>query len=258
MLFEQVLHVVAMAAMAGLLIRIRTLGLSAVYPWFTAMIAASLAVSLGSQAIGRLTSLYAYYYFASTAVLWVLQFLVIRELYRNVLLDHTGLAAFGKWLVYGGGAIALAVAALMAWPEVRAAETPLFQIPQSRLIRSFFVIQRTVASALAFLIAIISVFLAWFPIRVRRNTLLIWAGVATLLLSQAILLLVRNLGGSAWTLALSTGYQCLETACFLLWWRKFGAREALPSAQLRTGGDEARLSEQLNEINEALLRLHKF
>ncbi|MEZ5355185.1 MAG: hypothetical protein R2762_21335 [Bryobacteraceae bacterium] len=257
-LLERILQLVSVAALAALLVRLRRLGVGRQYPWFTAMIGLNLAVNLGSFAVGRLTDSYAYYYFAATILICIAEYMVIREIYQKVLRDHGGLASFGKWVVYAAGAVALVASVGLVLPEVAGSDAPIREIRQSTLIRLMFVVQRVIVSALVFLVFAMTVFLAWFPVRVSRNTFLIWAGSTTLLFSQAVVLIARNLGSSAWTIALSAGYMFIETGCFLCWWRTL-VPETVAAGRVTAVGlsrrDAEALIRQLDEINTALLRV---
>jgi hypothetical protein len=128
---------------------------------------------------------------------------------------------------------------------------------QSILLRSFFVLNRSVVSTLVTLLILLAAFITWYPMRIPRNVVVYWAGFTGLLLSQAFLLVIRNLGRSQWTRWLSVANTTLELGCLVMWlWQFRSAAEERP-VEIGHSWDSAQaeaLIQQLQRINSSLER----
>ena len=235
----------------GLAVKVWRTGLRAIYPvLFTYLVFSSL-VLLAFEFIPRLTNLFAKVYFAVIPMHWVLYFLLAYEVYQRVLEEHKGIASAGRWVVTGGVGVAALVTAVTMLAELSAG-TQKYPV-----LFGFHVAERAVSTALALLLLILLSFLLYFPVLLRRNSLLLVTGLTVYFLFKTLLLLMRNLMGPETYLVLSTSNQILNLAITATWlWRLIphqadqmsGPRAAVPKERAEE------MLRRLGHMNEVLLR----
>ncbi|HSW49344.1 MAG TPA: hypothetical protein VLH09_04175, partial [Bryobacteraceae bacterium] len=112
-------------------------------------------------------------------------------------------------------------------------------------------------SSLVLFLVMITVFLVWCPVSIRRNTVLHASVLSIHFLSVALLLFLRNVAGYHLTAALNTALVLVDFVCFLLWlaWLNRGGEEALVIVRSRwRPEDEERLLRQLDAVSQSLRR----
>jgi len=250
---EQALWLLAMAGRAVLLARLASQGIVSTYKYFTGWLAfdSLRSVVLWVFAGDPSTLTYAWVYVSTVPVLGVLQVLVILELYTLVLRNHPGIARFGRRSIAGALAVALLVATLTLFPDF---SNP-YQEHAFLLYAAIF--ERAVCSALLLALAAVTAFLVWFPVPLNRNTVVHSLVFAVFYLSGAILLLFRNLMGVEVIRILSTANVAITTCCYFTWCillTKGGERRSVVFGHRWRLEDEERLMQQLNAVNETLLK----
>ncbi len=248
---EQWLYWVVVAGTLLVLARLAREGLYPVYRFFFAFLAADLLRTLASMVVPGRRSVYAYFYVASTAAMLVLNFLVLRELYRHALAPYPGIARAGRYALYGGAAAAAAITLASAGLDF---SNPAEKYP---LLRAILAAQRGVLSILLLLLIGISAFLAWFPVRVRKNLVYYLIGYAVLFVGEGGLLVLRNRLGAGTTAAVNILRPILWSGCMLFWFmtlRRSGEDLMVDTGHGWNEAEAANLRKQLNAINEALMR----
>jgi len=239
------------AAGIVLVLRLWTFGLWRVYPALFLLFCYFPLPIAALQFIPRNTNRYAYAYFATQPLYWLLYGAVIYEIFRNVLKEHRGIASAGRWTLAIGLALSFAVtlASLGLEWSARNQKFPILYF--------FHLFERTYFTTALLLILLLLVLLLWFPIVLRRNLLHLTAGLAVFFLARSIVYLLRNLAGPESALAVSAANQAVSVVwitalCVLL----APAGEAVRSVARRpsTPEDTDRLVRQLDRINETLLR----
>jgi hypothetical protein len=128
--------------------------------------AASTAIGVLLLKIPYSSILYARTYLAMTALLDLLAFLTVLELYRNALAQHTGLAKFGRAAVWGVTLVVLVVTG------AGAALDPNIPPGQSPILHRWFTVERSADMVILLFLLIIGVFVTWFPVKMSRNVAL--------------------------------------------------------------------------------------
>jgi len=224
-------------------------GLFRVYRCLFAYLVADASQTLILMAVRSHKSLYAYLYLGGQSVKLLLAVFVILELYRLALEGRPALARFGRNVVSYWLAAAAAVAALGLALDRR---VPPGRSPILHYFNSF---ERTMDAWLLIFLVMISVFIAWFPIRLKRNGGLYIAGFAVYFLSRVIGLLLTN-WVPAWKDRLDGVMLGVGSACLLLWiaaLRRQGEETTVVTGHRWDPAAMERLSAQLDAINARLL-----
>src|SRR5271168_1661078 len=143
-------------------------GLAGTYKLFFCYLAADFLSSIGALTIPYISSLYGYVYVASQTLKIVLGAFVLLEIYGLALDGTPALAKFGRTTlgyILGGAALVPVVAVLLDHATSR-----------HPYLRGFFLFEQTMDGTMALFLIIISIFMAWFPLRLRRNVIVYIGG----------------------------------------------------------------------------------
>lgn len=234
-----------------LAVRVFHLGLVPRYPMLALFLVVSPLALFVFEFLPRNTNLYAKVYFTLLPLHWVLYFALAYEAYRRALEEHTGLASAGRWLVSVGLLLALTVTALSLTAELGA------QPQKFPILLAIHTAERAIATVLTLLLSFLLGFTLYFPVLLRRNSLLLVTGLTAFFLSKSLILLLRNLLGPETTEVFSLGNQLVILAVVGLWtWqlvRPESDRESGPRASVERERAEQMLR-QLGALNQMLLR----
>jgi hypothetical protein len=235
-------------------IRLFTSGLARVYRWFTVLVATDLGFAILFQTVRNGTDQYAQLYFAAQPIRWIIYIGVIFELYSLVLREHVGILAFGrKWLIRALGLAALfSVSTLFVNMQASEVGHPFLD--------SFHLIERLVDIFLVLFLILLVAVLAWFPIQLKSNIIVLCLVFGVRMFSRAGIILARNILGLTAALMLRNlpEFLTLATAIILVWFfRPSGETSRLRVGHQWNQADEARILAQLNAINASLLRSTK-
>ena len=212
-----------------------------------------------AQALGTLvlfsaplkSVLYGRLYYGAQTISLILAIFVVLELYREALARHPALAGFGRRSVV----LFVGAAALMAGMAVVLDHTIL--PGQSPSDHRFLMLERTVDLTILAFLLIISGFLLWFPVRVKRNVVVYITGFVVFYCSRSVGILLVNLLRPAALQPMSILLLAVSLGCLILW--LVGLRKESEDA-ITVTGDPAhgaaldRLSAQLDQINTAVAR----
>ena len=249
---ETILWYLNFGATLGLLVRIVCCKLHRAYRvLFLYWLSQALADIVLFQIPPRST-MYGYVYFSSEVVNLVLSIFVVQELYRLALVEHPALSAFARHSMLAVLGIAGALAA--AGTSLDSTVMP----GQYWRIHRFMTLDRTVEFVILVFLLVISGFLLWFPVKVRRNVAVYITGFVLFYFSQSAAFLLNNLLPQHYSPSISAASLAAALLCLLIW--LVGVRAEGESPVTVTGhgwnpAAAARLSVQLNEINTALARL---
>jgi len=195
--------------------------------------------------------LYGRYYYGAQTISLILAIFVVLELYREALARHPALAGFGRRSVV----LIIGVAALMAGLGVVLDHTIL--PGQSPSDHRFLMLERTVDLMILAFLLIISGFLLWFPVRVKRNVVVYITGFVVFYCSRSVGILLVNLLSPAALQPMSILLLAVSLGCLLVW---LTALRRESEDAITVTGDPAhgaaleRLSAQLDQINTAVAR----
>lgn len=249
--FTQGMVYLNLAAVLVLLVRLFALGLFRIYrSLFFYLLTYTL--QFFATAIFPITSAaYSYSYMVGESANVALSMLVVLELYRLALAGQPALAGFGRKTV----AYAMALAAVVAAGGVML--DTIVPPGQSRFTHHFFTAERTLDFAILIFLLLISAFLTWFPVKVRRNIVLYIAGFAVFYLSRSFGLLMINLLPPASLSVVNNVFTVVSFSCLIAW--LLGLRRESEDTTTTVGhrwnpAAMERLSGQLDAINATLVR----
>jgi hypothetical protein len=255
---ERYIWWLAIAGYAVLYVRLRREGLHRTYRFFAGYLVFRFVRALGLTAIqnfapGRFDSdAYAWAWVATEPVLWVLYILIVLELYGLVLQKYPGIASLGRWAIFAGLAIALAIASLTLSADLNSGTGDRFPVLQYALV-----IGRGVASSLVLFLLFINVFLTLYPVPLSRNVVVHSIVYAIYFLTMTMVLLVRNLLGHSITELVNVIASCVSVLClgvWTIWLNRSGERQTVRLRQQWRPEHAEHVVEQLSAINSTLMR----
>src|SRR5258708_1841440 len=187
------------------------------------------------------------------AILLLVAIAVVMELYAEALVEHPALATYGSRTV---GYILIA-AGIVAASALGIDETVL--AGQSVVLHRYFRAERTVDFGVLVFLVVISIFLLWFPVRVKRNIAYYVGGFAAFYASRSAGLLMVNVLPPGWQRPVDNAMLTLSFSCLLF--LALSLRRESDSARIvRNRSNPAAAAEvagHLESINTVLSRLAK-
>ena len=224
-----------------------------VYRFFFSYLAADALETAAALIFQRDRRLYAKIYFAGQGIKMVLAVFVVLEIYRIALAGQPALARYGRSTVSYILAGAAAIAATGFWLDQGAHPA------RDAVVRRFAAFERTMDAWMLLFLLTISVFMLWFPVRLKRNSFLYIGGFVIYFLARSLGLLLSNVAPSL-VVKLDNWMIATQIMCLIAW--TIALRQAGEKAivEIGHGWDSAaagRLKTQLNAINSALLRMSR-
>ena len=253
---RQVLHIGNLLLLAALLVRLWRQGLHARYRAFFASLVFDLASGLAMYLAKPGSNLYSEIFFGSIALGVIVRFLVLRELCLLVFHDHPGIESAVRIGVRTSLALAVCI------PLVVLGLARLRTGSAYPLLEQFFLFYQSAAFFLTILFAGTVIFVAWFPVALRRNIILYCLGFSVKFIGESALLLLRNIVISPrWRTLASDADMVLEVGTALLWliWLNRAGEQPLVSIGQRFRGEQAEVAlQRLDSLNRSLSGvLHK-
>jgi hypothetical protein len=196
--------------------------------------------------------LYLYLYEGVQTVNLLMALFVVRDLFRIALTEHPAVASVGRRSVVG--AMLLAAALGLVGIALDASTLPAGHY---WAIHDFATFERTLNFVILIFLLLISGFLLWFPIRVRRNILVYILGFVVFAAARFGGLLAANLLPQTATRLVSVVLLGISLLCLLFWTvgiRPEGERSTASPGSRRDPEAMRRLSRQLDAINQTLAR----
>ena len=248
---EQALWYLNFIATLALLVRLVQCKLFRTYRFLFRFWLMQAVTTLVLFAIPLRSTLYANAYYTTQMLSLILAICVVLELYQEGLARHPSLAAFGRASVL----VLMASAAVVAAFGVMLDST--MQPGQYLIIHRFLTLERTLSLMVLVFLLLISAFLLWFPVQVKRNVVVYITGFVLFYFSRSAGLLAANLLPRAAYQPMSVVLLGFSLGCLLLWsvgLRKEGEDQTTVTGNPGHAPALARLSTQLDEINAALVR----
>ncbi len=256
-LWEKGVFLLTTALTGALLIRVWSIGLARVYKWFFCYFAWDFLTSLVLLYVPYNTKRYGQFYFSMQTVKILIGAFVVVEIYSLALERTPALAQFLRNAV---GYILTAAAGIpVIWVL---ADSLKSSDAADTMIRVYGLFERTMDATMGIFLILISLFLAWFPVRLKRNAILYILGfiVWSLSRSAAAHLVIRFHGNLPVIAAISGVQMCLGLGCTLLWLiglRREGEARTAVVGHLWNRAEADRLTSQLEAINDSLDRMRK-
>jgi hypothetical protein len=224
--------------------------LAGVYPWLTVFLAAEMLQNAILFPFSRETNAYALLFEFSEAVIWVLAYLVVLELYRLTLEAYPGISSVGRRAVSWCMGLAVAVSVIYAIPDLRGVSGA-----EPVIVRIFGILERSTVLGLLLFLVLIQIFLFHYRLPLPRNRMIYVTGYAVYFgISMALDIVWTSLGirvadtVDLWIVA-GTGAILIVGAVLLN--QRGEVKVTLdPSADT----DRAHLQQQLAEMNRMLSR----
>lgn len=249
---------------AVLFIHLRRQGLQRTYRFFSVYVAFSVisAVALlaavplvrlltGDSSPHLAGNVYARTWFATEPVTWMLYILIVLEMYGLVLQKYPGIASLGRWAIFVGLGIALAITALTLSADF---SNPSEEFP---IIRTVLVGGRAIASSLVIFLLLITAFLSRYPVPLSRNVIVYSIVYAVYFLSMTLAILVRNVAGAGTIDAVNLVNSTISVMCVVVWVKylnRLGEAQTVTLRHRWRPEHAQHLIEQLDSINASLLR----
>jgi hypothetical protein len=246
----QALWVVSLILTAGLVASLAARRLFRIYRWFSFFLCFQLAQSLFMLPLNPTTRLYGWAYVLTQPVTWLLNILVVLELYSLALRKHPGITTLSRWVMMAAFAVGVGLSTATLSADL---SRPL----DSPVLVYFSVVERGLMSSLFLFLLLITAFLLWSPIGVRRN-IVMHAGVfSAYFLAGQLVFFLHNVIGSGLYATFRVLLFCVIDACLLAWLLLLTRKGEAAVVVVRRGWlpeDEERLSHQLDALNSLLLK----
>lgn len=250
-LAEQIVWTCELFLVLVLTLKLASTGLRRVYFWFFIMLCFQALQSVGTMPLYSRTDLYAWAYFLTQPLLWVLYVLAVLELYSLALRNHPGLASLSRWFVLGALLLSVAVSALTLSADLSG---PAGKFP---ILVYFSVFERGVTFSLVLLLLAITGFLLWSPISIPRNIVVHASLYSAYFLASSALHFLRNIQGDWLVDKVSVALLSANAVCLLLWILLLNKRGEETKVVVRSRWqpeDEIRLARQMDAVNSFLLK----
>ena len=241
---------------AGVLIKLGLTGLIRIYKLLFCFLAWDFLSSVAGLLISFHSTAYGYYYFSVQTVKIVISALMLVEIYSLALERHPALAQFGRsTLSYILGCAAV-VPVIGIW-----ADRPV--VPDAHpYLHAYFLFEQTMDATMAIFLILISIFMAWFPVRLRRNVIVYISGFIVWSLSRSAYIHLINRWFTNKDLKLATNMVQMGVvlACLSFWLlelRREGEIRTAVVGHLWNRAEAERLTEQLNAINNSIARMRR-
>jgi hypothetical protein len=244
------------ALTAAVLVKLLLSGLLRIYKLLFCYLVLSFFSSLAALTIPYNTKTYGDFYFTSETARILLAALVVVEIYSLALENTPALARFGRNVVgYILGA-AMIVPAVAVFLDYSGSGEP------NPYLRLFHLFEQTMNGTIAIFLILISLFMAWFPVRLRRNVIAYISGfiVWTLTNSAIAHLLIEFPQKLLAVRTISSIRMCVVAGCLLFWsavFKREGEARTAVVGHLWNRAEAERLTEQLDAINNGLARLRR-
>lgn len=239
---------------AALLLRLLLSRLYRVYRNFFFYIAVDLTDSVILAIVPFRTELYGSIYMVDHGLKVILGVLVVLELFRVALAGQPALSTFGRRTA----AYILAAALVLAAFGLRLDSSI---VPgQSTVLHYFFSFERTMDAWLLFFLVIISLFMLWFPVRMKRNVVIYIAGFVLYFFSRSAGLLLLNTLPLRYARPMGIGILCVSLGCLTIWLlalRREGEEVTVVVGHRWNPAAVEQLTGQLDTINASLIRISR-
>jgi hypothetical protein len=239
---------------AAVLVRLWSSGLAKVYKLLFFYLASDFLSSLIALFITYRSAAYGYYYFSAQALKIVVAAFMLTEIYGLALERTPALAQFGRNSV----GYLLGVAALIPLVGLLLHSSP----PAHPYRTAFLLFEQTMDLSMAIFLILISIFMAWFPVRMRRNVLVYISGFIVWSLSRSAAVHLSTLfpGNKPVMLSINLVDTFIGMGCLAFWLlglRREGEARTAVVGHLWNRAEAERLTEQLDAINNGLARLRR-
>lgn len=252
--WEKGLLYLTTALTVSLLAKLWRSGLVKIYRRLFSFLAVDFLSSVIGLSVPYNTTWYGYLYVAMQTLKIAVAAFVLVEIYALALERTPALAQFGRNTV----SYILGAAALLPVAGILMDHAP----SPHPYLRRFLLFEQTMDATIAIFLIIISVFIAWFPVRMRRNVILYAGMFIVWFLSRSAGVHVVNQWSGDLTVALVVNFaeMGIIIGCLMVWLiglQPEGEGRTAVVGHLWNRAEAGRLTEQLDAINDSLERLRR-
>jgi hypothetical protein len=231
-------------------------GLYRLYKLLFCYLLADLFSSLAGIAIPFNTRAYIYTYFSIQTIKIIAGAFVLIEIYSLALERHHALARFGR------NALGYILGAAGIFPLVQLWRDYETSTGAHKMLPAFFLFEQTIDGTMAVFLILISIFMAWFPVRLRRNVIVYISGFMVWWLSRAAMIHIVNqwVGHKTITEVAAVLQMCIALGCLTYWlvgFEREGESRTAVVGHLWDRSEAERLTAQLDAINNSLERMRR-
>jgi len=241
---------------AAVLVRLWSSGLINIYKLFFCYFAVDFLSTLAALTIPYNTKRYGDAYFTCQTLKILIAAFMLVEIYALALERTPALAQFGR------NTVAYILGATAVIPLIGLWLAHLLSAGAHPLLRLFYLFEQTMDGTMAIFLIIISIFMAWFPVRMRRNVIVYIGGFIVWSLSRSTYAYILNrwISNKQISAASSIVQMCIALGCLLFWLIEFqreGESRTAVVGHLWNRAEAERLTGQLDAINNSLERLRR-
>jgi hypothetical protein len=239
------------AAAAAAFARIVYLNLAGRFPALLAYLVFLAVTNVSFALLNKTSGAYFWSYAASEPLECVFSIFAVRELFTLTFREYPGIRTLGRWVMYGGVALALGVSLLLTgffWTggAIGRTHSKLYYLEVSH---------RSIVFSLAFVIVTILLFLSRYPLRLSRDTLVSSTFFSVVFLSEAAGLLVDSLAPLLYNLHVDWTECVFVSICLFAWATLLKPESGRAPARITfSTPSEDHLLQQLNALNQMMTR----
>ena len=243
---QQLLNSVQAAIILGLAFRMWYLGLYRVYVYFFGYLILVLCQTLVPQFLPFDSVGYRNAWLATEALIVCFYLLVVLELYSIVFQDLAGIENLSRRYIKVALGIAIGISLTLLGVEKN----------RGGMVAHLLTFERAVVFSLVLFVLLVTGFLVYYPVPLKRNIIVYSAGYTVYFTGKAGSILIYN-AGYYWNRVMSNVWIGASLLCLLFWLsflNRAGETKKAKMAHQWSEADEERLLSQLNGINTSLLR----
>jgi hypothetical protein len=183
---------------------------------------------------------------------WLFSVWVVLELYSVILEKHKGLATLGRWMQYAGFTVSTLVSLLALLPRIRAGTRQADPV-----LVYYYGIERGVDCGMLVFLLLLLVWLTHYPVPLSRNVVTHSFVYTALFLTNSVGLFGQAFFGFTLSRPVTLALTAVFGLCILTWLTLLNANgeEIRVTVSHFSAEHEERVLQQLDAVNEALLRL---
>ena len=254
--WEEGVWCVTILLTAAVLVKLWSSDLIRIYKLLFLYLASDVLSSFIGLFIPFRSAAYGNYYFSTETIRIIIASFMLVEISSLALERQPALARFVRSIVGYMLAAAAVIPVIVLFTDRSASAGT------HRYVRVFLLFEQTMDATMAIFLILISIFLAWFPVRMRRNVIVYIGGFIVWSLSRSAMVHVINQWFNNRYLNSATNIvqMCVIWGCLCFWMfglqREGEARTAVVG-HLWNRAEADRLTEQLDSINDGLARLRR-
>ncbi|HTS26234.1 MAG TPA: hypothetical protein VMH81_10200 [Bryobacteraceae bacterium] len=196
----------------------------------------------------------------SEPLVWMFYIWVVLELCGLVLERHKGLYTLGKWAMFAGMTVSVAIALLSVFAKIKAAPPQHSFSQRVSIVGYFYAADRAITLCLAVFLLLMLLLLSRYPVALSRNVVVHTSLYTVFFLSNTLSLILATVLGVKSFASLEAATTLVSALCVLAWFvfltpEGEAVRVNIPHF---TPEHEERILYHLDSINTVLLRVaHK-